>query len=122
MRSVFAGMGRLTVRLSSVAVLAGWVAAAAGVAAAWLQAGCGKAPESNVSVGAGHVEATDVHVAAKVAGRLLKFSLQEGAPVKLGQVRGELDPTDNVLTLPQARGDRDQAAAELALRVAGSRP
>jgi|GEM_PF-399720 len=122
MRSVFAGMGRLTVRLSSVAVLAGWVAAAAGVAAAWLQAGCGKAPESNVIVGAGHVEATDVHIAAKVAGRLLKFALQEGDAVKLGQVLAELDTIDNLLALRQARADRDQAAAQLDLRLAGSRP
>ncbi|HXO42081.1 MAG TPA: biotin/lipoyl-binding protein, partial [Thermoanaerobaculia bacterium] len=87
-----------------------------------LLAGCGKAPETNVIVGAGHVEATDVHIAAKVAGRLLRFSLQEGDAVKLGQVLAELDTTDNLLALRQARGDRDQAAAELSLRVAGSRP
>jgi HlyD family secretion protein len=95
---------------------------AAATAAGLMLAGCGKAPESNVIVGAGHVEATDVHVAAKVAGRLLKFSLQEGDAVKLGQVLAELDTTDNLLALRQAHGDRDQAAAELALRVAGSRP
>ncbi|HEV3075100.1 MAG TPA: efflux RND transporter periplasmic adaptor subunit, partial [Thermoanaerobaculia bacterium] len=116
MRSVLEGMGHLAARLSSAAVVA------AGVSAAGLLAGCGKAPESNVIVGAGHVEATDVHVAAKVAGRLLKFSLQEGDAVKLGQALAELDTTDNQLALRQARGDRDQAAAELALRVAGSRP
>ena len=100
--------------------------AAAGVAAAaasgLLLVGCGKAPESNVIVGAGHVEATDVHIAAKVAGRLLKFPLQEGDTVKLGQVLAELDTTDNLLALRQAHGDRDEAAAELDLRLAGSRP
>jgi HlyD family secretion protein len=119
MRSDFAGMGGSARRVAA-AVCAGGVAAAA--ASGLLLAGCGKAPESNVIVGAGHVEATDVHIAAKVAGRLLKFSLQEGDAVKLGQVLAELDTTDNLLTLRQARGDRDQAAAELALRVAGSRP
>jgi HlyD family secretion protein len=101
-------------------VIAGAIAAA--TASGLLLAGCGKAPESNVIVGAGHVEATDVHIAAKVAGRLLKFALQEGDAVKLGQPLAELDTTDNLLSLRQARGDRDQAAAELALRVAGSRP
>ncbi len=137
MRSVFAGRGGPAEALRSRAAMARLatgghgrcglgarlVAAglvAAGVAAA--AAGCGKAPESNVIVGAGHVEATDVHIAAKVAGRLLKFSLQEGDAVKLGQVLAELDTTDNLLALRQARGDRDQAAAELDLRLAGSRP
>src|ERR1700676_3525364 len=92
MRSDFAGMGE-PARLVAATVFAGGVAAAA--ASGLLLAGCGKAPESNVIVGAGHVEATDVHVAAKVAGRLLRFSLQEGDAVKLGQVLAELDPTDN---------------------------
>jgi len=114
------GSRGLPARRVAAAVIAGAIAAA--TASGLLLAGCGKAPESNVIVGAGHVEATDVHIAAKVAGRLLKFALQEGDAVKLGQPLAELDTTDNLLSLRQARGDRDQAAAELALRVAGSRP
>ena len=114
------GSRGLPARRAAAGVIAGAIAAA--TASGLLLAGCGKAPESNVIVGAGHVEATDVHIAAKVAGRLLKFALQEGDAVKLGQPLAELDTTDNLLSLRQARGDRDQAAAELALRVAGSRP
>jgi HlyD family secretion protein len=110
---------RLAARLAAGVAAAGVAAAAA---SGLLLAGCRKAPESNVIVGAGHVEATDVHIAAKVAGRLLRFPLQEGDTVKLGQVLAELDTTDNLLALRQARGDRDQAAAELDLRLAGSRP
>jgi HlyD family secretion protein len=87
-----------------------------------LLAACAKAPASNVIAAAGHVEATDVHVAAKVGGRLERFTLQEGDPVKLGQVLAQLDITDSRLSLGQAQADRDQAAAELDLRLAGSRP
>jgi membrane fusion protein YbhG len=114
------GPAPFAARLVAASVFAGGVAAAA--ASGLLLAGCGRAPESDVIVGAGHVEATDVHIAAKVAGRLLKSALQEGDTVKLGQALAELDTTDNLLALRQARGDRDQAAAELALRLAGSRP
>jgi HlyD family secretion protein len=89
---------------------------------AGLLAGCAKAPQSNVIVAAGHVEGTDVHVGAKVGGRLLKFTLQEGDAVQLGQVLAEIDTIDNRLAARQARADRDQAAAELDLRLAGSRP
>jgi HlyD family secretion protein len=89
---------------------------------AWLFAGCAKQPQSNVIVATGHVEGTDVHIGAKVGGRLLQFALQEGDAVKLGQVLAEIDTTDNRLAARQAHADRDQAAAELDLRLAGSRP
>jgi HlyD family secretion protein len=89
---------------------------------AGLLAGCAKAPQSQVIQAAGHVEGTDVHVAAKVGGRLLRFTLQEGDVVKAGEVLAEIDTTDNRLAVRQALADRDQAAAELDLRLAGSRP
>jgi HlyD family secretion protein len=90
--------------------------------AAGLLAGCAKAPQSNVIVAAGHVEGTDVHVGAKVGGRLLAFKLQEGDAVQLGQALAQIDTTDNRLAARQAHADRDQAAADLDLRLAGSRP
>jgi HlyD family secretion protein len=92
-----------------------------GLVAASLVAACAKPPQGNAIAAAGHVEATDVHVAAKVGGRLQRFTLQEGDPVTLGQVLAEVDTTDTRLSLAQARADRDQAAAELDLRLAGSR-
>jgi len=112
MRSVFAGMGRRALR-RGVPLLG---------LAAGLLAGCAKAPDKNVIVAAGHVEATDVHIGAKVGGRLLQFTLQEGDAVKLGQTLAEIDTTDNRLAARQAHADRDQAAADLDLRLAGSRP
>jgi HlyD family secretion protein len=90
--------------------------------AAGLIAACGKPPDRSTIVAAGHVEATDVHVAAKVGGRLTRFTLQEGDAVERGQFLAEIDTTDSRLALGQARADRDQAAAELDLRLAGSRP
>jgi HlyD family secretion protein len=113
-----------TAGLGGVAGITGVARAAVvvAVAAGGLLAGCGKAPASKVITATGHVEATDVHLAAKVGGRLLHFKLQEGDAVRLGEVLAEVDTTDNRLALRQARADRDQAAAELDLRLAGSRP
>lgn len=85
-------------------------------------AGCAKAPDPNRITAAGHVEATDVHLAAKVGGRLDTFTLQEGDTVHRGQLLASIDTTDTRLALQQARADRAQAAAELDLRLAGSRP
>jgi HlyD family secretion protein len=95
---------------------------AAALVAAALAPACGKPPPRNVIAASGHVEATDVHIAAKVGGRLLRFTLQEGDGVALGQVLAAIDTTDTRLSLGQARADRDQAAAQLDLRLAGSRP
>jgi len=69
----------------------------------------------------GHVEATDVRLATKVAGRLRDFGLQEGDAVKTGQEIAHIDTVDVDLAISQARAERQQAAAELQLRLAGSR-
>src|SRR5258708_34184666 len=85
-------------------------------------AGCrGDAKESNLLTASGHVEATDVRIATKVAGRLQDFGLQEGDAVKNGQVLARIDTTDIALALEQARAERQQSTAELQLRRAGSR-
>jgi HlyD family secretion protein len=109
--------------VSAGVVRAGGARLATGIATAGLTAvllaGCGKAPERKDITATGHVEATDVHIAAKVGGRLLKFTLQEGDAVTAGQVLAEVDSTDNRLAEGQARADRNQAAAELDLRLAG---
>lgn len=97
-------------------------AALLAAALALLAAACGQPGDPNLIVAAGHVEATDVHLAAKVGGRLLRFALQEGDAEAAGQVLAEIDTTDTRLALQQARADRAQAAAELDLRLAGSRP
>jgi HlyD family secretion protein len=90
--------------------------------AAVVATGCDKPAERGIITAAGHIEATDVHIAVKIGGRLEKFTLQEGDTIELGQVLAASDTTDTLLALRQARADRDQAAAELDLRLAGSRP
>jgi HlyD family secretion protein len=92
------------------------------LATALLAAGalaCGKTASPPSLLASGHVEATDVHVAAKVGGRLTSFAVEEGDRVAAGQVLARLDTTDTALSLAQARAERGQAAAELALRRAG---
>ena len=84
-------------------------------------ASCG-APARNANiVAAGHVEATDVHISAKVGGRLIEAPLKEGDVVKAGAPIARLSTTDVEIVVRQATADRAQAAAELRLRLAGAR-
>ncbi|MFI5183806.1 MAG: HlyD family secretion protein [Vicinamibacteria bacterium] len=86
-----------------------------------LSSGCGQGSDPSVIVASGHVEATDVRISTKVSGRLEAFAIQEGDRITLGQELARLDTTDPRLALRQAKADRDQAAAELRLRLAGAR-
>ncbi len=83
--------------------------------------GCSSRRDPFQIVASGHVEATDVHISTKVAGRLEAFALQEGDRVTAGQELARIDTIDARLALQQARAERDQAAAELRLRLAGNR-
>ncbi len=98
-------------------------AALAAAAATIVLAACrGDAKQDpNLLTASGHVEATDVRISTKVAGRLQDFGLQEGDAVKSGQVLARVDTTDVALALEQARAERQQSAADLKLRRAGSR-
>jgi HlyD family secretion protein len=90
--------------------------------AAVLVAGChGESKDPNLLVASGHVEATDVRISTKIAGRLQELGIQEGDAVKPGQVLGHIDTTDLALSLEQAKAQRGQATADLQLRLAGSR-
>jgi HlyD family secretion protein len=84
-------------------------------------AACRRAPEDGAIVAAGHVEATEVRVSAKVGGRLASLPVREGDTVAAGQELARIDTTDLELALAQARAEREQAAAELRLRLAGAR-
>jgi HlyD family secretion protein len=83
-------------------------------------AGCG----SNAGQGlraSGQVEATEVRLASKVQGNVVRLAVEEGDSVRAGQALVTLDSIDVALARAQARGDRDQARADLALLTAGSR-
>jgi HlyD family secretion protein len=83
--------------------------------------GCkAQAPSTDI-IAAGHVEATDVHLSAKVGGRLVDAPLKEGDAVKSGDPVARQDTTDVEIVIRQATADRAQAQAELDLRLAGAR-
>src|SRR5258706_8009992 len=84
-------------------------------------AGCAGHRDSGVIFASGHVEATDVRIATKVAGHLETFTLEEGDRVTVGQELARIDTTDLILALNQARADQSQAGADLRLRLAGTR-
>jgi HlyD family secretion protein len=97
---------------SSLAALFGTVA---------LAAACGRSEPAGIITASGHVEATQVRVAAKTPGTLAKLAVDEGDRVTLGQTVAEVDTVDLRLALDGAKAERAAADAELRLRTAGSR-
>lgn len=101
---------REALRIAAMAILGACLAA------------CGDGGDGSLIATSGHVEATDVRIATKVAGRLERFALEEGDRVALGDEIGRIDDVDIRLAVDAARAERVQADAELRLRLAGSRP
>jgi membrane fusion protein YbhG len=85
-------------------------------------AGCRPKPPADRVRVSGQVEATDVRVAAPVAGRLLDRPVAEGDQVQAGQIIARLDTADATLAVSRATAERDQANAQLRLLMAGARP
>jgi HlyD family secretion protein len=85
-------------------------------------AGCRQPPPADRVRASGQVEATDVRVAAQVAGQVLELPVTEGNRVEAGAVIARLDTADAMLGLARARAEREQADAQLRLLRAGSRP
>lgn len=69
----------------------------------------------------GYVEATDVRVASRVAGRVAAVQVAEGQTVKAGDVVVTLATTELDLAMQRAAADRAQAEAQLRLLRAGAR-
>jgi HlyD family secretion protein len=86
-----------------------------------LLSGCGSQRNPSLIVTSGHVEATDVRISTKVAGRLESFAPREGDRVGAGEELARIDTVDIRLALDAAASDRGQADAELRLRLSGSR-
>jgi membrane fusion protein YbhG len=103
-------------RIVMGAVLAGVVAVAAAATVA-----CGSLHKNAGLVASGHIEAVDVRILTKVRGRLLERRVDEGDPVKKGDVIAVLDTIDNTLQLTQAEAERAAADANLRLKIAGAR-
>jgi HlyD family secretion protein len=71
--------------------------------------------------GSGTIEATQVDVAPEVAGRLVEVPVSEGSPVQAGDVVARIDASDYELQRDRARGEREQARAQVDLVAAGAR-
>jgi HlyD family secretion protein len=69
----------------------------------------------------GHVEATDVRLAAEVGGRIIMLAVKEGDRVEAGALVLRLDSRDIELAIDRAKADQRQAEAQLKLLLAGSR-
>ncbi len=64
--------------------------------------------------GSGSIEATQVDVSPKVAGRIVRLLANEGDQVKAGQVLAELEPQEATAQVAQAQAAVAQAEAKLA--------
>jgi HlyD family secretion protein len=86
-----------------------------------LSTACGSdTPADRVRI-SGHVEATEVRIAAEVGGRLTEVRVGEGDRVQEGDVVAQIDVRDTELALERAAADRAHAEAQLRLLRAGSR-
>ena len=83
---------------------------------------CREREPSNTIRASGHVEATEVQVAADVGGRILELRAAEGDRVAAGDVVARLDTRDVELQIARARADRAAADAQLRFLQRGSRP
>ena len=83
---------------------------------------CREREPSNTIRASGHVEATEVQVAADVGGRILELRAAEGDRVAAGDVVARLDTRDIELQIARARAERAGADAQLRHLQRGSRP
>ena len=86
-----------------------------------VMAGCGKGRENGTIHASGHIEATEVRLAAKLGGRLLELPFQEGDAVAAGAVVARFDTADAQHELDRAQAELDAADATLRLLLAGTR-
>jgi HlyD family secretion protein len=91
------------------------------LAAVLVTCGCDSKPPADRVRVSGQIEATDVQVAAQVAGRIVELRVAEGDRVAAGDIVARLDTSDAELALGRAKADRDQADAQLRLLLAGPR-
>jgi HlyD family secretion protein len=84
-------------------------------------AACDNGEDPKLARVSGHVEATEVQVAAEVGGRIVELRVEEGDRVARGDLIARLDSRDAELQLDRARAELQGAQAQLRLLQAGSR-
>ena len=92
------------------------------IVGAVVAAACAEPPPSNELHVSGHVEATEVRVAAEVGGRLVALTVAEGDRLQAGDVVARVDTRDVELEIARAEAEREAAEAQLRLLEAGARP
>ena len=75
--------------------------------------GCSKSGGNGTILASGYIEATEVRVGTKVAGKLQSLRVAEGSTVQNGQEIARIDPVDHLLALDTAKAERDQFQADL---------
>ena len=86
-----------------------------------LAIGCSKSVDTGAIQASGHIEATEIRLAAKVGGRLLEAPFEEGNTITTGELVARLETLDAEHQLAQARANAEAADAQLRLLLAGSR-
>jgi len=91
------------------------------MAAALLGVACAPPPDANQLRASGHVEATEVRIAAEAGGRILELRAAEGDRVAAGDILATLDTREVALQVRRTQAERAAAEAQLRLLRAGSR-
>jgi len=91
------------------------------IGAALALVGCRPSPLPSAPRVSGQVEATEVHVASEVGGRILEMPTNEGDRVNQGDLIAQLDTRTTELAIQTAKAERATADAQLRLILAGSR-
>jgi len=86
-----------------------------------LAVACRNATDDGAIRASGHIEATDIRLAATVGGRLLEAPFEEGDVLSAGVVVARLETIDSEHRLAQARATAEAADAQLRLLLAGTR-
>ena len=82
---------------------------------------CHRQAETSGPRASGYVEATEVRLASKVAGRVETVAINEGARIAQGDVAVTLSTTETDLAVQRARAERAALEAQLRLLQAGPR-
>ena len=82
---------------------------------------CGNSTDRQSIHASGHIEATEVRLAAKVGGKLVSLPFWEGDRVNARDVVAKIDTADAEHELDRARAEAQGADARLRLLLAGSR-
>ncbi|MDI6784383.1 MAG: efflux RND transporter periplasmic adaptor subunit, partial [bacterium] len=86
-----------------------------------LLSSCGKKTGPETIAGNGTIEATEVDISARIAGKIVELNVAEGDNVEKGKLIAKLDDTELTAAVAQAKAVVGTAKANLADLIAGAR-